>query len=210
MSNASIRERICQLGKTLFDRRFVVGGAGNISVRLPEERFLITPTGSNFGRLQPDAISEVDGDGTLHRGSKPSKELRFHLALYRARPEAQAVVHLHSTFLTALSCLTGLDRNNALRAFSPYYVMRVGSLPVVSYYPPGDRRIAEELEDLARRTDAQAFLLSSHGPVVLGRSLDEAVDNAEELEETARLFFVLRGESIRYLTDEEISELRRR
>lgn len=206
---STLRERICTLGKSLFDRRFVVGGAGNISVRLDDGRILVTPTGSNFGRLQPDEISEIDADGNLLAGKKPSKELTFHRALFRARPEAGAVVHLHSTYLTALSCRRDLDHENALRPFTPYYVMRVGSLPVSPYRRPGDPRIADDLEALARHSDARAFLLASHGPVVLGKTLEEAVDNMEELEETAKLFFLLRGEEIRWLTDDEISELRR-
>ncbi|KAA5604257.1 aldolase [Roseospira marina] len=208
MSIGAYRERMCALGCSLFDRGLVAGGAGNISVRTAKDRILITPTGGNFGRMGPDDISEVDADGALLTGAKPSKELPFHLSLYRARPKTGAIVHLHSTYLTALACRQDLDYENALRPFTPYYVMRAGSLPVVPYYRPGDPRIGEDLEALARKTDARAFLLASHGPVVLGDTLEQAVDNAEELEETAKLAFLLRGERIRYLTDAEIAELR--
>jgi len=209
MTERPLRERICLIGKSLFDRRFVVGGAGNISAREADGRIFITPTGSNFARLVPEEVSEIAADGTLLSGDKPSKEYPFHRALYRARPDVGGIVHLHSPYLTALSCLRDLDPDNALRAFTPYYVMRIGSLPVVRYYAPGDPRIAEDLEALARRTDTRGFLLASHGPVVVGRTLEEANDNAEELEETARLFFLLHGENIRYLSDDEIAQLRK-
>lgn len=209
MTEASLRERMCRLGEALFNRSYAVGGAGNLSIRLPDESFLVTPTGSCLGRLEPEAISKIGADGTLISGEKPSKEFVFHLGLYRARPEAGAIVHLHSTYLTALSCRSRLDPVNAIRPFTPYYVMRIGTLPVVPYYRPGDPRIGHDLEKLAQEHDTQAFLLASHGPVVLGRDIDDAVNNAEELEETAKLLFLLRGEDIHYLTEDEVAELRK-
>lgn len=208
MSEALLRERLCRLGRSLFDRGYAVGGAGNLSLRLPDDTYLVTPTGSSLGRLEPETLSKITSDGRLVGGKKPTKEFAFHLDLYRARPDTGAVVHLHSTYLTALSCRTDLDSQNAIRPFTPYYVMRVGSLPVAPYVRPGDARIGEELVRLAERSDARAFLLANHGPVVLGGDIDEAVDNAEELEETARLWFLLRGDDVRYLTEEEIAELR--
>lgn len=209
MTEAALRERMCRLGGTLFNRGYAVGGAGNLSLQLPDGGFLVTPTGSCLGRLDPATLSRMAADGTHVGGDKPSKEFAFHHALYRVRPQAGAVVHLHSTYLTALSCRRNLDTENAIRAFTPYYVMRIGELPVIPYYRPGDPRIARDLAELAGRTTTQAFLLASHGPVVLGRDIEEAVDNAEELEETARLVFLLRGEDVRYLTGDEIAELRR-
>lgn len=208
MKEFELREQMCRLAGTLFARGYAVGGAGNLSLRLPDSTFLVTPTGSSMGRLEPESLSKISGDGTLLSGPKPTKEFGFHLELYRARPDAGAVVHLHSTYLTALSCRQDLDPDHAIRPFTPYFVMRIGELPVVPYYRPGDPRIGRDLAKLARTRDAEAFLLASHGPVVLGRDFEAAVDNAEELEETARLWFLLRDENVRYLTDDEISELR--
>lgn len=208
MTEDELRDQMCRLGKSLYDRGYAVGGAGNLSARLPDGTFLVTPTGSSLGRLQAASLSKISADGTLVSGSRPTKEFAFHLDLYEARPAAGAVVHLHSTYLTALSCRRDLDFENAVRPFTPYFVMRIGSLPAVPYYRPGDPRIGRDLSDLAGESDARAFLLASHGPVVLGGTFEEAVDNAEELEETAKLWFLLRDEDVRYLTDEEIAELR--
>lgn len=208
MTEAVLRKRMCRLGEGLFSRNYVAGGAGNLSIRLPDDFFLVTPTGSCLGRLEPEDITKIRADGTHVSGGQPSKEFEFHLSLYRARSEAGAVVHLHSTYLTALSCLRDLDRTNAIRPFTPYFVMRIGSLPVVPYYRPGDTRIGRDLEEQAGKSESQGFLLANHGPVVLGRDIDEAVDNAEELEETAKLYFLLRGENIRYLSEDDIAELR--
>jgi 3-dehydro-4-phosphotetronate decarboxylase len=208
MTEASLRERICELGRSLFERGYAVGSAGNLSARLPDGSFLVTPTGSCLGRIEPDALARVAADGTASPGPKPSKEFAFHHALYATRLRAGAVVHLHSTYLTALSCLRNLDPDNAIRAFTPYYVMRIGTLPVVPYIKPGDPEIGRALAVLAGKTSANAFLLASHGPVVLGRDIEDAVDNAEELEETAKLVFLLRGQDIHFLTEDQISQLR--
>ena len=155
-----------------------------------------------------EELSVVDIDGNHISGKKPSKEVEFHLAIYRNNPVCNAIVHLHSTYLTALSCLEGLDRNNAIKAFTPYFVMRIGELPVIPYLRPGDPQIAEELAK--RAGDYRAFLLANHGPVVTGTDFVDAVDNAEELEETAKLAFLLKGNDIRYLTDEEVMDLKGR
>lgn len=202
------RESLARLCKVLYDRGLAVGGAGNVSLRLPGGGFLVTPTGGCLGRLDPADLAVIDASGAPLPGPKPSKEFAFHHALYGARPEAGAVVHLHSTYLTALGCREGLDPDNAIRAFTPYYVMRVGCLPVLPYYRPGDPRIARDLVAAAARYDTQAFLLANHGPVVLGRDLEDAVNNAEELEETAKLVFLLKGDRVRYLGEDEIRELR--
>lgn len=139
-------------------------------------------------------------------GRQAVKEISFHLSLYRNNPECKAVVHLHSAYLTALSCLEGLDMGNAIRPFTPYVVMRVGRLPVVPYYRPGDRRIGEDLAKLAGGN--RAFLLANHGAVTVGKNLRDAADSYEELEETAKLIFILGDRRIRYLSDDEIAELR--
>lgn len=160
-----------------------------------------------------DALSEQDLltqgvalQGEWISGDKPSKEVTFHRAVYLHNPACKAIVHLHSHYLTALSCLQGLDPHNCIRPFTPYVVMRVGDVPVVPYYRPGDDRIAQALAGLAPRYNA--FLLANHGPVVTGSSLREATNNTEELEETARLIFTLGNREIRYLTADEVKELR--
>lgn len=196
------------LGRSLFERGYAVGGAGNLSVWLDDNRILVTPTGSSLGRLEADRLSVLDRDGNLLAGDKPSKEFAFHLAIYQKNPACKAVVHLHSTYLTALSCLENLDTNNAIKAFTPYYVMRVGKLPVIPYYRPGSPEIARELSE--RALTAKAFLMANHGVVVTGSDLLDAVDNAEELEETAKLYFSLQGHKIRYLNDDEVKDLESR
>lgn len=208
MTDLAQKIQMVELAKSLFDRGYTVGGAGNLSVKLDDNRVLVTPTGSSLGRLEVNRLSVLDMKGNLIEGDKPSKESVFHLALYQANPQCKAIVHLHSTYLTALSCLEGIDTTNAMRAFTPYYVMRVGQLPVIPYYKPGDINIARELSE--RALQAKAFLLANHGVVVTGNSLVDAVDNTEELEETAKLYFILQGKSIRYLSESEVKDLENR
>ncbi|MCW9699233.1 MULTISPECIES: 3-oxo-tetronate 4-phosphate decarboxylase [unclassified Avibacterium] len=208
MTEREQKIEMVNLARSFYERGYSVGGAGNLSVRLDENRILVTPTGSSLGRLDVEKLSIVDMQGNWLAGDKPSKEYVFHLALYQNNPQCNAVVHLHSTYLTALSCLEGLNPTNAMRAFTPYYVMRVGKLPVIPYYRPGDVNIARELGE--RALSGNAFLLANHGVVVTGTSLVDAVDNTEELEETAKLFFILQGQNIRYLTDMEVKDLENR
>ncbi|KGT90741.1 aldolase [Pantoea sp. JGM49] len=206
MTEQQAREEMVQLGASFFQRGYATGSAGNLSLLLEDGNLLATPTGSCLGELQADRLSKVTMQGEWISGDKPSKEVAFHRALYLNNPACKAVVHLHSHYLTALSCLNDLDSENCIRPFTPYVVMRVGDVPVVPYYKPGDDRLAEDLAQLAPRYNA--FLLANHGPVVVGKSLREAANNTEELEETARLMFTLGDRSIRYLTDGEVAELR--
>ncbi|OOS00414.1 aldolase [Canicola haemoglobinophilus] len=208
MTELEQKIEMVNLARSLFERGYTVGGAGNLSVRLDENRVLVTPTGSSLGRLQAERLSVLDLAGNLLSGDKPSKESVFHLEMYRKNPECHAIVHLHSTYLTALSCLENLNTENAIQAFTPYYVMRVGTLPVIPYYRPGDINIAKELGE--RALSGKAFLLANHGVVVTGKNLIDAVDNTEELEETAKLYFILQGQKIRYLTENEIKDLQNR
>lgn len=203
----ALREEMIRIAHSFFQRGYATGSAGNLSLMLPDGSLLATPTGSSLGNLDPARLSKVTLQGEWLSGDKPSKEMRFHLALYRHNPGCRAVVHLHSSWATALSCLEGLDPHNAIRPFTPYVVMRMGNIPLVPYYRPGDERIATDLA--ARAANHQAFLLANHGPVVCGGSLQEAADNAEELEETAKLIFILGERPVRYLTADEIAELRR-
>lgn len=201
-----LRQEFVYFCESLFTRGYATGGAGNISLRLPDGTILTTPTGSSLGRLSVDTLSVVDMEGKHLSGDKPSKEVEFHLAIYREKPSCGAIVHLHCTALTAISCLQDLDYTNAIKACTPYYIMRVGQLPVVPYYKPGDSRIAKDLARLA--PDNDAFLLANHGPVICGQTIADAVDNAEELEESAKLAMMLKDHNVRYLSDAEQQELR--
>ncbi|KAB7893384.1 aldolase [Rouxiella badensis] len=206
MNEQQAREEMVRLGASFFQRGYATGSAGNLSVRLDDGNLLATPTGSCLGELDASRLSVVTPEGEWLSGDKPSKEISFHRAIYLNNPACGAIVHLHSLYLTALSCLEGLNKNNCIRPFTPYVVMRVGDVPLVPYYRPGDARLAEDLAKLAPHY--KAFLLANHGPVVVGKSLKEAADNTEELEETARLIFTLGDRPIRYLNDAEVAELR--
>lgn len=207
MTERDLRERIAEQGASLFDRGLTAGSSGNISVKLPDG-MLVTPTNSCLGRLDPDRISRLDSVGNLLSGDKPSKEAFLHQSMYSARPQEEAIVHLHSTHSVAVSCLDGIDEEDVLPPITAYYVMRVGTLPLVPYFPPGDDSLAEAVEKAAGLS--RAVLLSNHGPVVSGRSLDAAVNSIEELEETARLFLLLRHEQTRFLTEQQVSDLQAR
>ena len=204
MTEAATRDQIAILAKSLYDRGYGCGSSGNISVKL-DDGFLITPTNSSMGRLDPARIAKVGFDGTHHSGDKPSKEEFLHLAMYEERPEMSAVVHLHSTHSVAVSCLAEIDPEDVLPPITAYHVMRVGRCPLVPYFAPGDRALAEAVRKTARH--AHAMLLANHGPVVAGKSLEAAVYAAEELEETARLFLMLRGEKTRFLTQAQVADL---
>jgi ribulose-5-phosphate 4-epimerase/fuculose-1-phosphate aldolase len=202
-----LREALCRLGRSIFDRGLTAGSSGNLSVRL-DEGWLMTPTGASLGALDPARLARLDGAGRHVGGDPPTKEAFLHLAMYERRADAGAVVHLHSTHAVAVSCLEDVDVHDVLPPITAYYVMRVGRLPLVPYYPPGDRSLADAVGKLA--ATHHAVLLANHGPVVAGPSLDAAVYAAEELEETARLFLLLRGARTRFLTPEQVGELRRR
>lgn len=207
MTENDIREKMVVHGKSLFERRYTCGGSGNMSARVAGG-VLVTPTNSCLGRLEAGRISKLDADGKLLGGDPPSKEWALHLAVYRARPEAGAIVHLHSPHAVAVSCLKGLNADNVLPPVTPYFVMRIGRLPLVPYCPPGDPVLAEVVGRLAAR--CRGVLLAHHGTVVAGKGLDDAVFNAEELEETARLFLMLRRENFAVLDHDAVEELRKR
>ncbi len=207
MSERHIRQRIARLGQSLFLRRYTSGSSGNISVRLPDG-ILITPTNACLGELTEDRISKVSWNGDHLSGDQPSKEAFLHLAIYRQRPDDSAIVHLHSTWSVAVSCLADIDPSDVLPPITAYYVMRVGRLPLVDYYPPGDPALAQAVEMAAQR--AHSLLLANHGPVVSGRNLDAAAAAIEELEETARLYMLLRSQPTRFLTSEQVRALQER
>jgi ribulose-5-phosphate 4-epimerase/fuculose-1-phosphate aldolase len=199
------RQLLVELAGSLFSRGFSVGSAGNISVRL-SDGYLITPTNSSLGRLDPEGLAKLDGDFQHVGGDKPSKEVFMHRAFYRARPDAGAVVHLHSTMATAVACLPDVDAANPIPPLTPYFVMRVGrSMPIIGYYRPGDAEMEPAIHAAAR--NARAVLLANHGPVVSGKTLTDAVYAAEEVEEAAKLYLLLRGNAPRLLTGRQVDDL---
>ena len=205
MTDAALRESVCAFGKSLFERGLTFGSSGNISVRVADG-WLMTPTNVSLGGLDPARLSKLDDSGRHVAGDKPTKETFLHMGMYRRRETAGAVVHLHSTYSVAVSCLDGLDPRDVIPPITAYYVMRVGALPLVPYYRPGDQALGPAVEALADRH--HAVLLANHGPVVAGTTLEAAVYAIEELEETAKLFLLLQGQAVRPLTAEQVADLR--
>ena len=203
-----LRDQIALAGASLFERGLTAGSSGNISVRLPDGGWLMTPTNVSLGSIDPARLSHFDASGTMIAGDPPTKEAFLHFAMYGERPSAGAVVHLHSTHATAISILRDVDPNDVLPALTAYYIMRVGRLPLVPYFAPGDPALANAVRALARQH--HAVLLANHGPVVSGISLANAQFAIEELEETARLFLMLHGHAIRPLTSAQIIDLNAR
>jgi ribulose-5-phosphate 4-epimerase/fuculose-1-phosphate aldolase len=203
-----LRERISSLGRSLFERGLTAGSSGNLSARLPDGRWLITPTNACLGELDPARLALLDASGQALAGDPPSKELTLHRAMYEARPRARAIVHLHATHSAAISCLEGLDPDNCLPALTPYFVMKIGRLPLIPYHPPGDPALGAAIRASACRHCA--VLLANHGPVVSGESLEAATYAIEELEETAKLALLLRGSPVRPLNPQQIQDLQDR
>src|SRR5215831_13595621 len=204
MNEAKQREAICAIGASIFARGLTAGSSGNISARI-DEGWLMTPTGSSLGRLDPARLSKLDPEGRLISGDAPTKESFLHRVMYEERPATGAVVHLHSTHSVAVSCLAEIDPADVLPPITAYYLMRVGRLPLVPYFRPGDIALAEAVRGFAGKH--HAVLLANHGPVVAGSNLDAAVNAIEELEETAKLYLLLRGGKTRYLTAAQVREL---
>jgi ribulose-5-phosphate 4-epimerase/fuculose-1-phosphate aldolase len=202
-----LREELCELGRSLYERGLTHGSTGNLSVRWGGG-WLMTPTGSSLGRLDPARLSRLDNGGRLVDGDPPTKEHFLHRAMYAQRPGSNAVVHLHSTHSVAVSVLADVDHDDVLPPLTAYYVMRVGSLPLVPYFAPGDLALADAVGSYAGKH--HALLLANHGPVVAGTSLSAAADAIEELEATAKLYLLLQGHRVRALTAEAVAALRAR
>ena len=199
------REELCRLGRSIFERGLTGGSTGNLSVRL-DTGYLMTPTGASLGDLDPNSLARLDSKGQHISGGSPTKEAFLHIAMYEERPRAGAVVHLHSPHAVAVSCLADVDPADVLPPITAYYVMRVGRLPLVPFFRPGDARLAAAVR--ARAAEYPAVLLANHGPVVAGPSLRTAADAIEELEATAQLFLILRGQPTRFLTPDQVAEVR--
>ena len=206
IKESQLREQIAELAKSLFDRGYTHGSTGNISAKL-DDGWLLTPTNSCLGRLDPARLSKMSWDGKLLAGDAPSKESFLHLAMYEERKSFGAVVHLHGSHSVGLSLLDSIDCDDCLPPLTAYYIMRIGHLPLLPYFKPGDVTLAGAVREAAKKH--HAVLLANHGPVVAGTSLSAAVDAAEELEETAKMFLNLRHDKLRTLTTEQVTELRR-
>ncbi|MFG1362156.1 3-oxo-tetronate 4-phosphate decarboxylase [Xanthobacter versatilis] len=205
MSETKLRESICMFGRSLFERGLTPGSSGNISLRLDDGGWLVTPTNASLGFLDPARISRLDATGRIVSGDAPTKEIPLHQALYDTRSSARAIVHLHSTHSVALTMLPEIDPKAVLPPMTPYYLMRCGQTALVPYYRPGDPAVSDAIRGLAGRYSS--VLLANHGPVVAGDTLEAAVFATEELEETARLYLLLRGLNPRYLSPEQVADL---
>ncbi|MFG1304637.1 aldolase [Xanthobacter autotrophicus] len=205
MSETKLRESICMFGRSLFERGLTPGSSGNISLRLDDGGWLVTPTNASLGFLDPARISRLDATGRIVSGDAPTKEIPLHQALYDTRSSARAIVHLHSTHSVALTMLPEINPKAVLPPMTPYYLMRCGQTALVPYYRPGDPAVSDAIRGLAGRYSS--VLLANHGPVVAGDTLEAAVFATEELEETARLYLLLRGLNPRYLSPEQVADL---
>ncbi|WP_406400489.1 class II aldolase/adducin family protein [Streptomyces uncialis] len=205
LDHADERDRLIATARAVADRSLTHGSTGNVSVRAGEH-ILVTPTGSSLATVRAGELSVIDAGGAHVRGPRPSKEAFLHAAMLRARPDAGAVVHTHSTHAAAVSCLARLDRRDVLPPLTAYYAMRVGTLPMLPYFAPGDSRMAAAVEATAR--EHPALLLSNHGPVAAAADPERALETAEEIEETAKLFLLLRGAPTRPLTRAQRAALR--
>ena len=204
---AALRRQLVKLGQLLYTRQLAHGTAGNLSARLEDGSILVTPTNSSLGDLDADRIAKVSPEGEHLDGDKPSKEYFFHLAVFDERPVARAVVHLHSTYSVAVSCLDHEHTDDVIPPYTAYHVMRVGKLPLVPYFRPGDRALADAVKATAR--EHRSMLLANHGPIVSGATLAEAVYAYEELEETAKLHFILGDRPTSPLNPGQIADLNR-
>lgn len=207
-NESRLREQICLLAKSMFDRGLTGGSTGNISARTPEGGLLVSPTGTSFGRLDPGRLSRFDASGQHVGGDRPTKEMPLHSAFYDTRSTAGAVVHLHSCHSVALSMLPEVDPDNFLPPLTPYGIMKLGRVKLLPFFLPGDPAMGEAVRGLAGKRSA--VMLANHGPVVAGKDIEAACNAIEELEDTARLALLTRGMSPRGLTPDQVQDVVRR
>ncbi|MGQ7846724.1 3-oxo-tetronate 4-phosphate decarboxylase [Granulosicoccus sp. 3-233] len=204
-TEARLREQICLLARSMFDRGLTGGSTGNISARTEDGGLLVSPTGTSFGRLDPARLSRFDAAGKHIEGDKPTKEMPLHSAFYDTRSTAGAVVHLHSCHSVALSMMPDVDEDNFLPPLTPYGIMKLGRVKLLPFFLPGDPGMGEAVRGLAgKRT---AVMLANHGPVVAGKDIEAACNAIEELEDTARLAMLTRGMNPRALTEIQVRDL---
>ena len=202
------RLEICRVGKSQFDRGYAHSTAGNISVKT-EHGFLITPSDACLGFLQPEDIALVGFNGKQQSGAPASKTLSLHQAIYQADSTARCVIHTHSTHLVALTLKGVWKSDDILPPITPYYVMKVGHVPLVPYHRPGDPAVAERVTQLITSSSEKpirAVMIERLGPNVWHQSLASAMATLEELEETAKLW-LLSERSVPALTEQQIDEL---
>lgn len=204
-SETHLRETICLLAKSMFDRGLTGGSTGNISARTEDGGLLVSPTGTSFGRLDPARLSRFDPNGNLIGGDPPTKEMPLHAAFYDTRSTANAVVHLHSCHSVALSMLPDVDPDNFLPPLTPYGIMKLGKVKLLPFFMPGDPEMGNAVRGLAGKR--AAVMLANHGPVVAGKDIEAACNAIEELEDTARLAILTRGLSPRALTDRQVQDV---
>lgn len=213
MTVAELRAEIARVGRSLFQRGYVHATAGNISVRLDDDQgYLITPTDACLGHLDPDRLAQVAPDGSPLAGDRASKTLALHRRIYDADPEARCVIHTHSTHLVALTLAGAWSDHDILPPITPYYVMKVGHVPLIPYHRPGDpaaaARVAERIESARERgVPIRAVMMERLGPNVWHESPAAAMAVLEELEETARLWLMMHPKP-QPLTEDRIDELR--
>jgi len=205
MTETQLRELICTLAKSMFDRGLTGGSTGNISARTEDGGLLVSPTGTSFGRLDPAKLSRFDQNGILQSGDQPTKEMPLHSAFYETRSTAGAVVHLHSCHSVALSMLPDTDADNFLPPLTPYGIMKLGRVKLLPFFMPGDPAMGEAVRGLTGKRSA--VMLANHGPVVAGKDVEAACNAIEELEDTARLALLTRGMSPKTLTPEQVQNL---
>jgi ribulose-5-phosphate 4-epimerase/fuculose-1-phosphate aldolase len=205
MSDTALREQICVLAKSMFDRGLTGGSTGNISARTADGGLLVSPTGTSFGRLDPARLSCFDATGRLIGGDPPTKEMPLHAAFYETRGTAGAVVHLHSCHSVALSMMPDADPDNFLPPLTPYAIMKLGKVKLLPFFLPGDPAMGEAVRGLAGKRSA--VMLANHGPVVAGKDVEAACNAIEELEDTARLALLTRGMGARGLTEAQVRDV---
>jgi len=201
-TETALREEICLLAKSLFDRGLTHGSTGNISARTEDGGLLVSPTGTSFGRLDPGRLSRLDAHGAHIDGDAPTKEMPLHTAFYDTRSTAGAVVHLHACHSVALSLLPGVDVDNFLPPLTPYGIMKLGKVRLLPFFMPGDQAMGQAVRGLAGK--CSAVMLANHGPVVAGKDVEAACNAIEELEDSARLALMTRGMSPRALTEAQV------
>lgn len=200
-----LRDQICLLAKSMFDRGLTGGSTGNISARTDDGGLLVSPTGTSFGRLDPARLSRFDATGRLVGGDAPTKEMPLHTAFYDTRSTAGAVVHLHSCHSVALSLMPDVDADDFLPPLTPYGIMKLGRVKLLPFFLPGDPAMGAAVRGLAGKRSA--VMLANHGPVVAGKDIEAACNAIEELEDTARLAMMTRGMSPRALTPDEVARV---
>lgn len=204
-ADTKLREQMCVLAKSLFDRGLTGGSTGNISARTSGGGLLVSPTGSSFGRLDPARLSLFDATGQHIGGDMPTKEMPLHSAFYETRSTAGAVVHLHSPHSVALSLLEDQDPDNFLPPLTPYAIMKLGKVALLPFFLPGDVAMGDAVRGLAGKRSA--VMLAHHGPVVAGKDVEAACNAIEELEDTARLALLTQGMARRQLSDAQIRDV---